>query len=142
MLDSLEGFAVTYSISVPDGTSGVWQARIEDAVTGIDELSTLLNVLHFTGNKAAPHRFFFEKGAPWVNLYVTEKLSRICGALLLIPNDIMVPVVLQPGVDPDRAVERWISMETHEPLVPLATVQQVHVADPRRNRRSSRSVAF
>ena len=77
MLDALSGYTTDYLVS-PDN----WQASVE-ATTGLRlfRSGTLVNVV--------------------------ERLSRLCGPLLVFPATGARPLLVTPGMDPMDAVKVW-----------------------------------
>jgi hypothetical protein len=105
VLDDLPGHTTDYFVS-PDN----WQASVE-AVTGLRLFrpSTLITVVDFRGDETMPHLFYFDGGDPKLNVLVAERLSRLCGPLLVFPDTGARPLLVTPGIDPTDAVKVWES---------------------------------
>ena len=92
-----------YPSGKTEGFSGV--LITDEYLTGTT--STVLNVVEFSGNSHRPHRIWFEKGSPWLILYLTEKLTHVCGPLIVVPDDSEIPVLVRPGDDETELMEAW-----------------------------------
>ena len=96
VLDGFEKASVEYTM----------HAEGMDAAIADAGLSTLLH-LEGTSEEAHPHRLWFEKGDEDLIVDIPERLSRLCGAFVLIPDTGGQGLVIYPGVDVDDALDLW-----------------------------------
>lgn len=103
VLDSLSGYRVEYLVSQNN-----WQALVE-AKKGFPLLrsTTLVDVVDFQGNESIPRIISFEKGDLVLNILIVERLSRICGTLLVLSDTGAKPLVIVPGIDPKDVIKVW-----------------------------------
>ena len=96
VLSELEDYTTEYG-----GGSSSWQARISSAVDPRRGPNTTINVLNIVeseaGEQVADH-FYFEKGWPQLALHILEKLSRVCGPFVFIPDSEPTPTIVTPGM--------------------------------------------
>jgi hypothetical protein len=52
--------------------------------------------------------FNFHKGSPELAVIIVERLTRICGPLILIDTSGSRPLLVTAGLDPPQAVEQWL----------------------------------
>jgi hypothetical protein len=104
VLDELSGYAIEYHVSPTN-----WQASVA-ANRGLWLLraSTLATVVHYRGDEAMPHLFYFEGDAK-LSILIAERLSRLCGFLYLFPDTGGQPVLVTPSIEPSEAVRAWES---------------------------------
>ena len=104
VLDELAGYSTSYSLS-----PGNWQASVE-ATAGfrLFRRETLISVVGYSVDEAAPHLFYFE-GDARLNILIVERLSRLCGPLFVFPDTGARPVLVTPGLDPRDAIRVWRS---------------------------------
>ncbi len=50
----------------------------------------------------------FHKGDPALAIRITERLSRVCGPLVLIEANDARLLLVTPGIDPDAALAAWL----------------------------------
>jgi hypothetical protein len=50
----------------------------------------------------------FHKGSPELAVLIAERLTRVCGPLVLIEANDAQPLVVRPGIDAERAVSVWL----------------------------------
>jgi hypothetical protein len=103
VLDDLSDYRIEYIVSQDN-----WQALVE-ATTGLRLFrpNTLVCVVDFQGDEAMPHIFYFEKGDPKLNIYIVERLSRVCGPFYVFPDTGARPLLVIPGIIPSDAVKVW-----------------------------------
>ncbi len=53
--------------------------------------------------------FSFHKGNPELAVIIIEKLTHVCGPLLLVSDADCRPLLVVPGLDPIKAVEEWLN---------------------------------
>jgi hypothetical protein len=56
----------------------------------------------------APVGVTFHKGSPELAVLIAERLTRVCGPLVLIEASEALPLVVRPGIDAERAVSEWL----------------------------------
>jgi hypothetical protein len=103
VLDDLPGYKADYLVS-PEN----WQASVE-AITGLRlfRSETSISVVDFRGDETMPHLFYFDKGDLRLNIFIVERLSRLCGPLVIFPDTGARPLLVTPGIDPTDAVKAW-----------------------------------
>ena len=63
-------------------------------------------------------RLTFHKGSPELAVHITERLTRQCGALLLVSANDGVPLIVFPGIEIDRVVQGWMTCWTESESSP------------------------
>jgi hypothetical protein len=53
-------------------------------------------------------QFTFHKGSPELAVLIVERLTHVCGPLVLIPDHNCRPLLVTEGLDPRQAVEEWL----------------------------------
>jgi hypothetical protein len=103
LLDALSDYSIDYFINEES-----WQADIR-ANKGVPLFrpNSLLNVIDYNGDETCPHLVCLESGDIKLNFMIAERLSKICGPLFLIPDTGTLPLIVQPGSDPDDLMKQW-----------------------------------
>ena len=102
VLDQLDGYAVTYHVD-----AYTWWADVTDAVDPQHARWTSLIVQDFEGVEDEPHEFYFAKGWEDLIIQIVEKLSRVCGPLVLIDDINWMPLLITPETDVGSALIKW-----------------------------------
>lgn len=104
VLDHLEGYSISYSTDA----LGNWFADIVQADQADGDWAYLV-VNDYNGNETTPQTFWFERGAPRVMLLILQRLARVCGPLMLVPDTGELPVVVTLDLDLVQALRVWDS---------------------------------
>ena len=127
VLDSLEseGYETIYNIH-----ENYWQAWISNRIPlGFEPQTTQelaegivnamrspqvqmveLNIIDFRTEEGEdiPYQFDFRKPDPELMILICERLSRICGSLILVSGAYADnPIFISPGIDPKEAIGAW-----------------------------------
>jgi hypothetical protein len=82
-----------YRVSIhSDAHDREWSAQIDSD----GDTWAQVRVRNFS-SEDSPHEFYFSKGHPEVVFTVTERLARVCGALVVVGESGCRPVVVSPG---------------------------------------------
>ena len=92
LLRDLPGFRTTITANKQ---SGEWHAMIESS-DPTDPSWTVVRISDYRDDDA-PHDLCFHKGFPRVVLLVVERLTRLCGPLVVVNDSGSLPVVVRPG---------------------------------------------
>ena len=87
-----------YDVSYRDNTDGGWDAEIVDSERGFGGLHATIWTKQLAGDDV-PAPFSFHKPSVELALVILERLSRVCGPLVLVDSSAMVPAVITPGCD-------------------------------------------
>ena len=98
-LEALDGYRVEHFRGTGHWYATVWPAGREGWAT--------LIVPDYDGRDDVARSFYFEKGSPELNLLILERLSRVCGPLVIVPDTGSDPVIVAPGLDIDQALHSW-----------------------------------
>ncbi len=101
-LDTLEGYSVHY-VAVPP----VFDADVSDALDPEHGAWTSLHGLNFEGDEDAPVRLYFAKGWEDLIIRIAERISRLCGPLVFVPDTDAAPVLIAPGISVADAMAQW-----------------------------------
>jgi len=103
VLDSLDGYSASYQIDAYTCFADVTSAQDRDGPQYIGvRLTKPLRDEHPT--------LAFEKGSDRLVLMIVEKLSHVCGPLVLDSDLDGAPVLVTPGIDIDSALEGWLAL--------------------------------
>jgi hypothetical protein len=67
---------------------------------------TLVHITHVGGDDDQ-RPVWFEKGDPILVITIVERLTRLCGTLLLTTDAGAVPLIVTPGADPEVVIQPW-----------------------------------
>lgn len=109
VLDSLENYTIKYHISPEHFYAHVYEtAGIQPGPPPLIEgPSTMLIIPDFHGDEDNCYQFYFEKGWPELIVVVLERLARITGPLVLIPDVDPKPLIISAGADPEKLLRTW-----------------------------------
>jgi hypothetical protein len=109
--EQLDGYTVTMALSNAANTvdievvdrrgyhagwsTTVWASKLDDKSRPPEDGDTV--------------QFNFHKGSPELAVVIAEKLTRFCGPLVLVQDLDASPLLVTMGIDPQRAVEKWLN---------------------------------
>jgi hypothetical protein len=96
-----------HKVTLHSPPENAWQIMIEGRNDPDNEPWALLNVTDFSGDEAAPHSIWFEKGWPSLILRVVRALSVRCGPLVIVPDTGCKPIVVGAADDPANLFATW-----------------------------------
>jgi hypothetical protein len=107
-LDSIENYTADYAVS-----RTFWQANVSYTAEPEQGPWTCINVLNYQDDESQPYHIYFEKGWPELILTIMERLSRLCGPLMCVPDTGATPIVVTPGLKSSEAVLPWYNISAH-----------------------------
>jgi hypothetical protein len=109
VLDDLEGYTVEYAMDadsclVTISTAGPCQ---------FEQWTTLrMSKCGDNAQASTPQPFSFKNGSPELIVRICERLSRLCGPLVIYSDSgHEIPILVRAGVDPGQAVTAWEARE-------------------------------
>lgn len=111
VLDHLEG--CTFDSATDYFTGGThWEADIIERDGSedqrIEEWANLC-VMNYQGNDDTPLAFYFRKGFVRLTILIVQRLTQICGPLVIVLNSSFIPLLVTPETDIDQAIQAWDS---------------------------------
>ena len=107
ILENLDGFDFETWIG---GT--FWDADIFECHRSDDRWEgeyTRLCVINYEDSEEIPVAFYFHKGSARLALFILQRLTQICGPLVIVLDTCGIPILVTPKTDIDRAHNAWDS---------------------------------
>jgi|GEM_PF-1249117 len=73
---------------------------------GVGEWANLC-VMNYQGNDDTPLAFYFRKGFVRLMILIVQRLTEICGPLVIVQNSGYIPLLVTPETDIDQVVQTW-----------------------------------
>jgi hypothetical protein len=108
-LETLEGYRVDYRV-----TPRSWSAVIEDTAGNSDGRWATIDSIGYAGSDDNPLHIYFSRGWREVIVRITERLTSVCGPLIIVPDSVAYPHLVTPGADPGEVLRLWHEMEDQE----------------------------
>ena len=110
VVEQLDGYTVTMTLSNATNTAEYRSGRPAGLLCWVVNYDLGLQ----TGRQPRPPevgdtvQFNFHKGSPELAVVIAEKLTRYCGPLVLIRDLDASPLLVTIGIDPQKALEKWL----------------------------------
>jgi hypothetical protein len=101
VLDHLDGYSIHYSTG-----AGHWYADVSPTDQVTSDWACIV-VDNYHDNDTDSHDFYFERGSPRVMLLILQRLTRMCGPLILLADTGDLPMVVTADLDLDQALHAW-----------------------------------